>query len=320
MKKLLAQIIEWLQERDEFILTTHMNADGDAFASVLAMSYLLENWKKKYQIVIHDQRIDHKYDFFWGIENVRSFSKEFKSTFPAAIVLDVPSLKRVGDTVGLLPARENCVKIDHHPVEDDFAIYSYVDVEASSTSQLIYELIDESGIQLTKPLAELIFAGIMYDTGRFSFSKTRQRDFLIAAELLTYGVKPHQVAGALFFNNSFHSMRTLGYALANLKLLLNGKLSIIFIPLEVMENNNHAEIEELANYSVAIQGIEVGIFVREVQPHYFKISFRSKGNVNVNLIAKTFGGGGHMHAAGARYSGSYDDLEVKIANEVKKFL
>ena len=115
-------------------------------------------------------------------------------------------------------------------------------------------------------------------------------------------------------------MKTLGYALANMKVLLDGKLSVIFIPLEIMETNNHAEIEELANYSVAIQGVEVGIFVREVQPHYYKMSFRSKGNVNVNSIAKVFGGGGHMHAAGARYTGQYIELEQKIASEVQKFL
>ncbi|OGB60269.1 MAG: hypothetical protein A2Y94_02145 [Caldithrix sp. RBG_13_44_9] len=320
MKQTVSQIINLIQNQDNFLLTTHMNADGDAFASVLAIAYLMENLKKKYQIIIHDQQVDGKYDFLWGIKTIRSYASELKSTFRAAIVLDVPSLKRVGDPAILMPARENCVKIDHHPIEEDFAAYNYVDTEASSTSQLIYDIIDLAGIPLTKPLSELIFAGIMYDTGRFSFSNTHQRDFEIAAKLLAHGAEPHKISGALFFNNSFHSMKTLGYALANMKVLLDGKLSVIFIPLEIMETNNHAEIEELANYSVAIQGVEVGIFVREVQSHYYKISFRSKGNVNVNSIAKVFGGGGHMHAAGARYAGRYTDLEEKIVSEVQKFI
>ena len=320
MKHVASQIINLIRERDEFLLTTHMNADGDAFASVLAVAYLMKNLEKKYQIIIHDQQVDGKYNFLWGIKSIHSFSPELSSTFGAAIILDVPSLKRVGDPAVLMPARENCVKIDHHPPEEDFAAFNYVDIEASSTSQLIYDLIEMAGIPLTKTLSEVIFAGIMYDTGRFSFSNTRQRDFEIAAELLKYGAEPHKISRELFFNNSFQAMKTLGYALANMKVLLDGKLSVIFIPLEIMETNNHAEIEELANYSVAIQGVEVGIFVREVQPHYYKMSFRSKGNVNVNSIAKVFGGGGHMHAAGARYTGQYIDLEQKIASEVKKFL
>ena len=320
MKHIASQIIDLIRERDEFLLTTHMNADGDAFASVLAVAYLMKNLKKKYQIIIHDQLVDSKYNFLWGLKSIQSYSPELKYTFRAAIILDVPSLRRIGDPAVLMPARENCIKIDHHPLEEDFASLNYVDIEASSTSQLIYDLIEMAGIPLTKPLSELIFAGIMYDTGRFSFSNTRQRDFEIAAKLVKYGAEPHKISGELFFNNSFHAMKTLGYALANMKVLLDGKMSVIFIPLEIMETNNHAEIEELANYSVAIQGVEVGIFVREVQPHYYKMSFRSKGNVNVNSIAKVFGGGGHMHAAGARYTGQYIDLEQKIASEVKKFL
>jgi bifunctional oligoribonuclease and PAP phosphatase NrnA len=320
MKDIAKQIINFIQEQDEFLLTTHMNADGDAFASVLAIAYLIKNLKKKYQIVIHDQQVDSKYNFLWGIKSIQSYSPEITPDFGVAIVLDVPSLKRVGDPAVLIPSRNNCVKIDHHPPEEDFAAYNYVDVNASSTSQLIYDLIEMARISLTKPLSELIFAGIMYDTGRFSFSNTRQRDFEIAAELVKYGAQPHRISGELFFNNSFHSMRTLGYALANMKMLLDGKLSVIFIPIEIMESSNHVEIEELANYSVAIHGVEVGIFIREVQPHYFKISFRSKGKVNVNSIAKGFGGGGHMHAAGARYAGQYADLEQKITVEVQKFL
>jgi len=320
MKEVVNHILSLIDKRDNFLITTHMNADGDAFASILSMAYLLEKQNKKYQLIIHDSQIDEKYHFLWGIKKIRSYSEEMTEIFQTAIVLDVPSIKRIGDPGRLLPSRENCVQIDHHPQEEDFAVINYVDVEASSTCQLMYDIIEASGTELTPELSELIFAGIMYDTGRFSFSNTRRRDYEIAAKLLGQGVKPDRVSGFLFFNNSYQSMKTLGYALSNMKLLLGGKLSVIFIPLEVMQINNHAEIEELANYSVAIQGVEVGIFIREVQSHYYKISFRSKGKVNVNQVAKTLGGGGHFHAAGARFSGNYEELELKIADEIAKLI
>lgn len=314
------QILQFIQFSNNFLITSHMNADGDAFASMLAMAYVLEKWNKKYDIIIHDEIIDDKYKFMWGIEKIRTFSSELNPLFDAAIVLDVPSKKRIGNPADLLPDPISCLKVDHHPIEENFAKYNLVDVEASSVSQILYEFIESSNIQISKDLANLLFSGIMYDTGRFSFSNTRSRDFEIAAKLVKRGAIPFNIANYLFFNNSFISMNTLGYALANMKSLLNGKLSVIYLPNEIMKNNVHTEIEELANYSVAIDGVEVGLFIREVKPKSFKLSFRSKGNTNVNEIAKKFGGGGHLHAAGARYSGNFDDLMTKIEKIVEDYL
>ncbi len=320
MSEKLKKIIRFIQSTDNFLITTHMNADGDAFASMLAVSYLLEQWEKTFEIIIDDSRVDSKYNFLWGVERITSYGPANKKTYRAAIVLDVPSRKRIGNPATYLPSSEHCVKIDHHPEEEDFAEFHMVDVQASSTSQLIYELVRESNFKMDRNLADIIFTGIMYDTGRFSFSNTRQRDFQIAAELLSFGVRPHDIANKLFFTNSFTSMKTLGYALSHMELLLDGKISLIYLPHSVMVSNNQGEIEELANYSVAIEGVEVGLFIREVEPNYFKVSLRSKGRVNVNAIAKILGGGGHKHAAGARFSGKYQDLRRQIETEIQKFM
>ncbi|MBN2367088.1 MAG: bifunctional oligoribonuclease/PAP phosphatase NrnA [Calditrichaeota bacterium] len=313
---MMEKIVQFIKKSDHFLLTTHMNADGDAFASLLAVAYLLENWEKNYDMVIHDAAIDDKYSFMWGIDRIKTEGQHPSGPYKAGIILDVPSLHRIGTPASLLPSPEYCVKIDHHPAEGNIAYFNLEDPEASSTSQLIFELIKVSGFRITRDLAELIFSGIVYDTGRFSFSNTRQRDFQIAAELLELGIKPNHIANRLFFTNSFESMKILGYALSHMELRLNGKLSIIYLPLEIMDKNNHAEIEELANYSVSICGVEVGLFIREVKPRYFKISFRSKGRVNVNKIARFFGGGGHMHAAGARFSGDPEVLKSEIVKQV----
>jgi phosphoesterase RecJ-like protein len=318
MSKIIREIIDFIDRSDNYLLTTHQNADGDAFASMLTMAYLLEKQNKSYDMVIQDSAVDSKYHFLWGVDRIKTYQKNYDRKYSAAIVLDVPSRLRIGEPSNLLPDQEYCVKIDHHPVEEDFARYNLVDEKASSTSQLIYEIIEIKKFPLNKDLADLIFAGIMYDTGRFSFSNTRKRDFEIAALLAAHGVKPHVTANHLFFTSSFDSMKTLGYALSHMQVYLDGKLSIIYLPNEMMINKNHAQIEELANYSVAIKGVEVGLFIREVEPHYFKVSLRSRGQVNVNMVAKKFGGGGHAHAAGMRYKGNFKELEKKLVAEVAR--
>jgi phosphoesterase RecJ-like protein len=320
MSNIIREILDFIDRSDNFLLTTHQNADGDAFASMLAMAYLLDGQKKSYDMVIQDSTVDSKYHFLWGIDRIKTYQKNYDMVYNGAIVLDVPSRQRIGDPSHLLPPRDYCVKIDHHPVEEDFARYNLVEEKASSTSQLIYEIIEMGKFPLNKELADLIFAGIMYDTGRFSFSNTRKRDFEIAAQLTAYGVEPNITANHLFFTSSFDSMKTLGYALSHMQVYLDGKMSIIYLPNEMMINKNHAQIEELANYSVAIKGVEVGLFVREVEPHYFKVSLRSRGQVNVNMVAKKFGGGGHDHAAGMRYKGNFEELETKLVAEVAKHI
>jgi len=318
MEETISKILDFINDHDNYLVTTHMNADGDAYAAVLAMAYFLEKMGKISEIVINDQAKDTKYQFLRGWDKIISFSEKLPAKHDAAIVLDVPSKARMGAPSKLLPASDKCVKIDHHPGEEHFSKLNLVDTTASSTCQLIYEIFERAGTGFDLDLATMVFSGIMYDTGRFSFSNTRQRDFEIAAYLLQYGVKPHDIANRLFFSSSFESMRVIGKGLSEMETHLDGRLCIIFLPLSVMQNNNHSEIEELANYSVAIKGSEVGLFIREAKPNFFKVSFRSRGLVNVNKVAKAFGGGGHAHAAGCKYQGKYGDLKTSLIAEIRK--
>jgi phosphoesterase RecJ-like protein len=311
-------IIQFLKQNNNFLITTHISADGDAYGSVLSIAYFLEELGKQYQIIVDDEKLERKYDFMWGFEKIHPYSENSLKKFSAAIVLDVPTIRRIGSPAKLLPSHESCVKIDHHPPEDYFADYSYVDSNASSTSYMVYQLLKQTGMAMTDELANLLFSGIMYDTGRFSFSNTTQKDFEVAAELLKYKVSPYQVSNRMFFNNSYEAMKIIGFGLANLESHLDGKLVIIYLPKNVMDENYHSEIEELANYSVSLKGVEVGLFIREVSSNFFKISFRSRGHLDVNRLAKSFGGGGHAHAAGCRFKGKYSDLKKRLLTATEK--
>lgn len=314
------EILDFIGARNNFLITAHLSADGDAYGAALAMAYLVEKMGKHYQVVFHDQEKDAKYAFLRGYDDILSYRPELKGAYEAAIVVDVPSLGRIGDPAALLPAREHCLKIDHHPIEEDFAALNMVDVDASSTCQMVYDIIVHSGIPLSEEVATLLFSGIMYDTGRFSFSNTNARDFKAAAHLLEYGVKPNRVANHLFFSNTFESLKVIGYGLSNMERFLDGRVVVISLSGDIMAENSRLDVDDLANYSLAMQGVEVGLFIREAGPQLTKVSFRSRGRVDVNRIARRFGGGGHIHAAGCRSTLGATQLKEQIVLAIAEAL
>jgi phosphoesterase RecJ-like protein len=143
---------------------------------------------------------------------------------------------------------------------------------------------------------------------------------LIGGKMIDLGVDPAEINNRIFFENSFSALRTIGAGLANLESYFNGAVNIIYLNYEQMNSEHQGEIEELANYSVAIRGGQVGLFIREVKPGFHKISLRSKSHVDVNRVAKAFDGGGHTRAAGCRVEGTKEQVIQKILGELKKHL
>ena len=232
--------------------------------------------------------------------------------------MDVPSYSRLGDVATMLPDKEHIIKIDHHPFEDTMGLIDWVDEKASSTTVMVHEVVEISGQTIDKKMADAIFTGIVYDTGRFSFSNTTARDLYVCSKMLDIGVSPSDITNRIFFENSFSALKTIGKGLYSLENYLDGAVNVIYLAYEDMQNSNQNEIEELANYSVAIRGGKVGLFIREVQKNFHKVSFRSHSSVDVNKVAKAFNGGGHSRAAGCRIDGDKKEIISKIINEIKK--
>jgi len=314
------KIFSFLKANDHFLLSAHINADGDAVASVIAMGLLLEKMKKNYYMVFHDEQVDTRFKYLKNFDKIYHYDFSLRLPIRSAVILDAPGIKRLGKVAKLLPDRSQIVKIDHHPVEDDFAAITMVDEGASSATQLIYEVIELSKIKCNLDLAEAIYTGIVYDTGRFSFSNTTARDMYICGKMIESGVEPAKINDRIFFENSFEAIRTIGRGLADMENFLDGRVNVIYLDFDTMRQNHHGEIEELANYSVAIRGGKVGVFIREIRPGFHKISLRSKDEINVNIIAKKFQGGGHMRAAGCRLEGTKREVIDQIIKEIAKQL
>jgi len=319
-RKLARKINAFISENDNFLLSAHINADGDAIASVLALGMLLDKINKKFMMVLHDQEPDTRFNYLKNFDKILSYDPQLSIHPSCAIILDVPGIKRLGDVQKLLPPRSHIVRIDHHPTEDEFAELQMVDEGASSTTHLIYELIETVNADVDLDLARAIYTGIVYDTGRFSFSNTKARDMYICGRMIDIGVDPSEINNRIFFENSYEALRTIGKGLSSMESHLNGSVIIIYLDYESMKNNHHGEIDELANYSVAIRGGEVGLFIRESEPGLHKISLRSKGKVDVNQVAKVFNGGGHTRAAGCRIQGTKEEVIAELLNEIKKRL
>jgi len=314
------EVIDFIQHNDSFLVSAHINADGDAVASVIAVGQLLEHFKKRYYMVLHDSQINTRYSYLKNYDRIITNNFALDLQIKAAIILDVPGTKRLGDVEKLLPHRSKIVKIDHHPEEDDFAAVSMADEKASSTTQLVYEVLDQAKVKIDFDLAQAIYTGIVYDTGRFSFSNTTSRDMYICGKMIDIGVEPSKINDRIFFENSFDAIRTIGRGLAEIEHFLHGAVNVIYLDHSTMSRDHHGEIEELANYSVAIRGGKVGIFMREIRPRFHKISLRAKAEIDVNRVARKFHGGGHIRAAGCRMDGTKTEVIEKLLAEIKKQL
>lgn len=321
------KILQFIKSNDNFLISSHMNSDGDAIASAIAIRMLLTKLNKQSVLVFHDQKIDNRFDYLAEYKNIVSYKKDLDLTeylsqgiIENAIILDVPGYGRLGDVADILPNKDHLIKIDHHPCEDVMGIIDWVDVDVSSTTVMVHEVIEASGQLVDLPMAEAIFTGIVYDTGRFSFSNTTARDLYVCSKMVDIGVKPSDITNRIFFENSFSALKTIGKGLYSLENYLNGAVNVIYLAYEDMQNNDQNEIEELANYSVAIRGGKVGLFIREIEKGFHKVSFRSHSNVDVNIIAKTFDGGGHARAAGCRIDGKKEEIIPQIIAEIQKQL
>ncbi|MEJ2542484.1 MAG: bifunctional oligoribonuclease/PAP phosphatase NrnA [Calditrichaceae bacterium] len=319
------KILNFIRSNDNFLISSHMNSDGDAIASAIAIRLLLKKLNKKSVLIFHDQKIDKRFDYLAEYRNIMPYKKDLnlaehlsQGKIENAIILDVPGYGRLGDVAEILPDKDHIIKIDHHPCEDIMGIIDWVDVDVSSTTVMVHEVVEVSEQTIDLPMAEAIFTGIVYDTGRFSFSNTTARDLYVCSEMVDIGVKPSDITNRIFFENSFSALKTIGKGLYSLENYLNGSVNVIYLAYEDMQNNNQNEIEELANYSVAIRGGKVGLFIREVEKGFHKVSFRSHSNVDVNKVAKAFDGGGHARAAGCRIDGKKEEIIFKIIAEIQK--
>ncbi|MBL7917558.1 MAG: bifunctional oligoribonuclease/PAP phosphatase NrnA [Bacteroidia bacterium] len=304
-------------------IVTHTNPDGDAMGSSLALYLLLKKLKKNVKVIVPNA-FPQFLAWLPESKSVINFQKEekkakkFISQSDLLFVLDFNTLKRIDD-LGEFIDGTTMPKflIDHHQQPDKFAKYFYYDVKACSTCELIYDFMVELGQKklLDKKIAACLYTGLMTDTGSFRFPSVTHKTHSIVAELLKTGMVPSDIHGAVYDTYSRDRMKLLGHALNTMHILPDNKTAYIALSKEVLEKYNYqkGDTEGMVNYPFSVNGIVFCAFFAEWDG-YVKISFRSKGKIDVNKFAREhFSGGGHINAAGGK-------SHLSLQETVEKFV
>ncbi len=302
---MVTEVLKQIERRDRFVLTSHARPDGDAVGSVLACSQILRAMGKNAEVVLADgvPRIYRPLPFTDTVIERTDINGDYE----AAIVLECDSIQRTR-LEGL--DQKFLISIDHHLSGRPFAHVNWIDPAACATGELVYRLAREAGVPISPQVATCLYTAVMTDTGSFMFQGTNEHTFALARELVLAGADPAACARNIYFSHPTAKMRLLGHALTSLH--REGALAWIWVTREQMDRVGalDEDCEGLVNYALAIHGVEVAAFFRELADGRYRVSLRSKGQLNVAKVAERFGGGGHECASGCSLHGP---LSVAVA-------
>jgi phosphoesterase RecJ-like protein len=219
----------------------------------------------------------------------------------------------------LVPQDAPILKIDHHPSDDHFGRFNYVDTDVSSTAELVYRLCVSLGVPFDAALGTWIYSGIAFDTGRFRFSSTTADALRIAGEMVRAGANPQLIAEQLFYEYRSTTLSLLATTLQSLECLCGGRLAILSLDHSQLGQARYRDedADGFVDYAVSLQGVEVAVFLREHEPGQIRVSLRAKHDFDVRAVAEVFGGGGHRKAAGARMSGTMQEAKARLMAEIR---
>jgi bifunctional oligoribonuclease and PAP phosphatase NrnA len=318
-------VSKFIQEHKNFVLTTHINPEGDAVGSELALAAFLEDLGKRVAIV-NSSPTPANCAFLRNVGTIRLYSEDYTADIldgaDAVIIVDVNNWEHVGPFGGeLRKSPKPRVCIDHHQAaEEGFASITVSDTRAAAAGLLIYDLIVYMGGEITPAIGEAIYTAIFTDTGSFRFSNTDERVFRAAADLCSKGVNPFAVYRKVHAKR-WGAARLIGSALSTLERTEDGKMAWIHVTQSMFEEAG-AEYEDsdaLLELIRPVEGVELCLFFKETADGGIKVSLRSNGKVNAFAIAKRHGGGGHRMAAGMTLTGPMraviDGLIAECASE-----
>lgn len=331
-QKDINQAIEWINNSKNIIITSHKSPDGDSIGSSLALYFFLKNMGIK-STICHPDKMAYFLEWLNGTDSIITLDEnqaEVKNEFEKAdliFCLDYNHPSRIGKMEELLVKSDaKKIMIDHHQDPDtNFVDILFSDSNNSSTSQLIYEFIEQ--LQKTDLIDENVgtpmYCGIMTDTGSFRFPSTTARTHQIIASLIEKGTNNSKVHENTFDTNSISKLKLNGYAIAKkLVILPNSTVAYISLSQEELKEYNYTkgDTEGLVNVALGINGIKMSVFFKE-DSGYVKISFRAKGDTYVNVLAnENFSGGGHVYAAGGKFDGKLDDAIQKFVTVVNNYV
>lgn len=314
----LQAIVSALKGKGTVAILSHIRPEGDTLGSALACHLILRALGREVTTFNPDP-VPKTLRALPGAAEVVQADR-LPRPFDCYLVVDATDPKRVGGLLNGVPAGSLVINIDHHISNTRFGTYNWVDPEAAATGEMIYYLIQEMGVPLSRDVATNLYVAILTDTGSFHFSNTTPRALRVAAALIEAGVVPHEVAALLFDQREVEDLRLLGTLLTTMQLSRDGRVAWIEVTREVRGQDGAHEdaLEDLINYPRSIKGVEVAMLLKEESGEAIRVSLRSNGTVDVAAVAASFHGGGHKKAAGCTVVGSLSEVRERLFAEIRR--
>ena len=308
LNKLLAQA-------DSIAIGGHVRPDGDCVGSCMGLyQYIREIYVDK-EVDVYLEDIPDVHKFIEATKDIRHEIVD-KKVYDLFICLDCGDEDRLGFSLPLFQSAKRTFCVDHHVSNREFADVNYTYPDASFTSELIYNLIDKD--RISKQVAEVLYLGIVHDTGVFQYSCASPATFEAAADLLRKGIDGPKIIEDTFYEKTYAQNQVLGRALLESILLLEGRCIASYITKQQMEfyGVDAKDLDGIVSQLRVTKGVETALFMYELEPNVCKVSLRSKDTVDVSRIAQYFGGGGHKKAAGFSMAGTPHDVMNNVIRQI----
>jgi len=315
------KVLSFLDRYESFVLTTHDPPDADGLGTELVLAAILKNKGKKCRIInaspmpLYNRFMDKASIIeIWDDEKHANFAKE-----SALMVVDTSDEYHLGSMRENLKKAKEIFIIDHHEINPKSKLTGFSDPTAASTSELAIEIAECLGVSLDCDTAAAAYAGIVYDTGFFAYTKTTIRTFKAAIKTLEWGADPNSTYRQLMENGSLASILLQKQALSKLEFYADKKIAVMVLCKEDFENSGAAyeDSDSIVNIPLKAQEVEISMLIKEKPSGEVRCSLRSKGNVNVSKIAQVFNGGGHISAAGLKSPLNPKETLKKLLNYIE---
>ena len=301
-----AAIAGAIRARERFVITSHSRPDGDAIGSSLAMAFALRRLGKTARVVSRDGP-PAAMTAFPGVANIE-VARRVDDCGDAVIVMECGDLDRTG-IEGL--DRGFVINIDHHPGNTMYGALNWSDLSAAACGEMVFGLVEELGVTPTVEIATHVYMAILTDTGSFHYSHITPRTFDICRRCMEAGVSPPEVARSIFNSNNLGRLKLFGAVLSGMQLDQSGRIAMLSVDQVLADacGGTYEDTEGLINLPLTVKDIVAVAFFKEVGPGQWRVSLRSKGDVDVNTLAAEFGGGGHKNASGCGVTGQLEPLK-----------
>jgi len=309
----LQQIVTGIHRRQRFVVTSHARPDGDAIGSSLAMAYALRHLGKDVRVVSRDA-VPPQFETCPGVEDV-IVTDRVDDPGDAVIVMECGDLTRPGIS-GL--ERGYVINIDHHTGNTMYGALNWFDESAAACGEMVFDLVRALGVPLTLEIATHVYVAVLTDTGGFHYSNITPRTFEICRACTEAGVNPAAIARAVYDSNRIGRLKLFRAVLNGMQLDAAERIATLYVTKQMAADcgATYDDTEGLVNFPLSAKEVLAVVFFKENGKDDWRVSLRSKGDLDINVIAREFGGGGHKNASGCGVRGTLEQWKPIFEQKV----